>query len=92
VKLAGSTFPAKRAVLIYGFAYECMPLEPAIDAFEVLAKRRVGLGERHVAPLPALVHPVHSRGAVYAWEVAPTEQWERLTRASTLQVAPSPVP
>jgi hypothetical protein len=68
-KLASSEFPATRAVLIYGFDYASMPLEPAIEAFEALAARRVELGERHVAALPALVHPVHARGAVFAWQI-----------------------
>ncbi|HTP53108.1 MAG TPA: hypothetical protein VMK42_20640 [Anaeromyxobacteraceae bacterium] len=68
-KLAASTLPGRRAVLIYGFTYPRMPLELAIEAFEVLARARVSLGPRASAPLGALVHPVHAQGAVFGWEV-----------------------
>lgn len=71
VKLATSSFPAavRRAVLIYGYDYDSAPLPLIIEAFELLARQRVRLGERMSAPLPALVHAVHRRGAVHAWEV-----------------------
>jgi len=47
-----------------------MELEPAIRAFELLARDRVHLGERLTSPMPGtLVHPVHSLGQVFAWEV-----------------------
>jgi hypothetical protein len=68
-KLATSAFWCRRAVLIYGFDYDGAPLGELIDCFELVAQRRAVLSGRAVAPLPSLVHPVHSRGAVYAWEV-----------------------
>jgi hypothetical protein len=56
-------------VLIYGFDYEDRPLDPVIEAFEVLARERVRLGDRHDERLTGLVHPVHAEGAVFAWQV-----------------------
>jgi hypothetical protein len=69
VKLGESKFSCRRAVLIYGFDHPKAPLLEAIEAFEVLAQRRVNLGKRHEASLGKLVHPVHAAGSVFAWEV-----------------------
>jgi hypothetical protein len=69
VKLARSGFPGRRAMLIYGFEFDDRPLEPAIAAFEILAGERVKLGARHRAAMGPLVHPVHSKGAVFGWEI-----------------------
>ena len=72
VKLTSSALAGRKAILIYGFENPTepgMPLEPAIAAFEVLARQRVTLGIRHTAPLGSLVHPVHARGFVYGWQV-----------------------
>lgn len=68
-KLIVSGLGARKAVLIYGFASADWPLEPAIDAFETLARTKVRLGARHEAQFGGLVHPVHERGTVYAWEL-----------------------
>jgi len=57
------------AVLIYGYEYEGWPLAPVMDAFECLARREVALSERLAAGFEGLVHPVHQRGEVFAWEV-----------------------
>jgi len=54
---------------IYGYEYEGWPMEPAIEAFEVLARERVVLGDRHSASFQGLVHPVHKQGQVVAWEL-----------------------
>lgn len=69
VKLARSGFPSRKAMLIYGFEFEDRPLEPVIAAFEILAGDRVKLGPRHRAAMGPLVHPVHSEGAVFGWEI-----------------------
>ena len=45
-------------------------MAPAIRAFEVLAADLVDLGERHETAYGELVHPVHTRGAVAAWQLA----------------------
>ncbi|HZT76409.1 MAG TPA: hypothetical protein VFA27_07115 [Vicinamibacterales bacterium] len=71
VKLATSDIAQRRAVLIYGFDDRRRPLRIMIDAFEALACRSVSLGSRAEAQLGSLVHPVHSAGAVFGWEVQP---------------------
>ena len=68
-KLIMSEFPGRRAVLIYGFESEKYPLEPAIDAFEILASKANFIGRRNEAHFANLVHPYHQFGAVYGWEV-----------------------
>lgn len=68
-KLAASQLAPHKALLIYGFDSESLPLETAIDAFEYLASRKVELGPRASAPLHSLIHPVFSRGTVFGWQI-----------------------
>ena len=68
-KLADSELGHRKAVLIYGYDYDEWPMEPAIDAFELLARNTVALGPRQSAFFNCLVHPVHKRGRVLAWEL-----------------------
>ena len=68
-KLATSKLQGRRAVLIYGFDYTDLPMDPAIEAFELLAAARVRLGQRVVAGYSELVHPVHQAGRVFGWEI-----------------------
>jgi hypothetical protein len=68
-KLAASGFSGSLAVLIYGYDYDALPMEPAVEAFEQLAESRVRLGPRQAASFDGLIHPVHRRGAVFVWEV-----------------------
>ncbi len=68
-KLVGSRLGRRKAILIYGYDADAWPLEPAIGAFEALARARVLLGKRLSAEFRGLIHPVHSRGSVYAWEL-----------------------
>ena len=68
-KLAESSFPCRKAILIYGFQYAPRPLETIIEAFEILACRHASLGPRHEARFLDLVHPIHSAGCVFIWEV-----------------------
>src|SRR3712207_1371919 len=65
-KLAGSGLPGRKAILIFGYDYDGWSMDPAVEAFEVLAGQRVHLGDRHVASYGDLVHPVHDRGRVFA--------------------------
>jgi hypothetical protein len=53
------------------FDYPDRHLDPIIDAFELLAARQVELSRREVATFSPLVHPVHSAGRVFGWEVNP---------------------
>ncbi|MEU8158757.1 hypothetical protein [Micromonospora parva] len=69
-KLASSALPGRKAVLIFGYDYDGWEMDLAIVAFEALARRRVDLGDRHMATYDRLVHPVHQRGRVFAWEIA----------------------
>jgi hypothetical protein len=68
-KLAASGFSGSLAALIYGYDYDALPMEPAVEAFEQLAERRVRLGPRQAASFDGLIHPVHRRGGVFVWEV-----------------------
>ena len=49
LKLLESGLSGRKAVVIYGFDYPNLPMDPATEAFETLANRRVTLGPRHVA-------------------------------------------
>jgi hypothetical protein len=69
VKLQRSSLKGRKAIVIYGFASADWPLEPAIDAFEALAASRADIGIRSSARFEKLVHPVHSSGGVFAWEL-----------------------
>ena len=69
VKLARDPLADRKAVLIYGFDYPERPLDPAIEAFCLLAEQRVVLGALAEAPLGPLVHPVHAAGRVFGWEI-----------------------
>jgi hypothetical protein len=68
-KLVDSRLGRRKAILVYGYDADAWPLEPAIRAFEVLAQSRVLLGKRLSAEFRGLIHPVHSRGGVFAWEL-----------------------
>jgi hypothetical protein len=70
-KLADSVFPARKGILIYGYDYPDWPMDPAIDAFEALARRIVNLGVRESASFTALIHTVHQCGRVFGWELLP---------------------
>ncbi len=73
-KLASTSLARRRAVLIYGYHADEWPLDPAIEAFEVLATRNVHLGACQRASFSGLVHPVHASGQVYAWELGNSQR------------------
>ena len=68
-KLVASGLPGRKAIVIFGYDYDGWAMDPAIEAFETLASERVILSGRHEAAYDHLVHPVHQRGRVFAWEV-----------------------
>jgi hypothetical protein len=72
VKLAESNFSSRKAVLVYGFDDVERPLEDAIEALDVLLRRRLTVGSRSEAALIGLRHPVFTSGRVVAWEIAGT--------------------
>jgi hypothetical protein len=68
-KLAESEFPARKAVMVYGFDDDERPLDGALDALEILLQHRARVGWRAESPLAGLRHPVFSSGRIAAWEV-----------------------
>lgn len=68
-KLLASGFAGRKAIVIFGYDYDDWPMDPAIEAFELLATRRARIGDRTVAGFDGLIHPVHRRGRVFAWEL-----------------------
>ena len=65
-KLAKSQLPGVKVITIVGYSYSDLPLEPAICAFETLARSEVSLGKRHQAQFRELRHPVHREGSIIA--------------------------
>lgn len=68
-KLRQSGFDGCKAILIFGYEGSGWPLEPAIDAFEVIAEKQGSLGPRSSASFSGLCHPVHTSGEVFIWKV-----------------------
>lgn len=69
IRLRESGFACRKAVLVYGFDYPDRPLETAITALELLMRTAGQTGGRCEAGFSDLVHPVHRRGRVMAWEI-----------------------
>ena len=68
-KLAKSSLAPKKAILIYGYEATDYLLETAISAFEATAGLNHLLGPRTQRDFDGLVHPVHSAGSVFAWQL-----------------------
>lgn len=62
-KLLHSGLSGQKAIVVYGFDYPGLPMNPAIEAFEVLARAHVTLSNRVTAAYGDLVHPVTARSA-----------------------------
>ena len=71
-KITGAGFDTRTAVVIFGDDYTDWPMDPAIDAFETLASPNVVLGHGVEAAFEGLLHPVHTRGRVFGWQVETT--------------------
>ena len=69
VELSNSPLSESKAVIVYGFDDSQWPLDPAIDAFERMARAKVKLGERCSAPFDTLWHPVYARGRAFGWSI-----------------------
>ena len=69
-KLIDSGFSGSKAILIYGYEYPGWPMTPAIESFEALENQYVALKKRNHTDIKELVHPVHSHGAVFSWEIS----------------------
>lgn len=68
-KLSRSRLIGRKATLIYGFDHEQWPLDPGIEAFEIIARKKVELGPRVSTNFSGLIHPIHNQGRVFAWEL-----------------------
>jgi hypothetical protein len=73
-KLLASQLGTHKAVLIYGYDYPDWPMDPAIEAFQVLASREVKLANPVAATFDGLIHPVHRRGRVFGWQLEPLDE------------------
>lgn len=69
-KLMASKLKGQKAIAIYAFDAPQFPVEPAVRAFELLARDRAQLSSRFSAQFSELIHPVHSHGLIAAWEVS----------------------
>jgi hypothetical protein len=68
-KLVDSGFQGRKAIVIFGYDFPGLLMDPAIDAFEALAEKRVRIGARIVGSYEDLVHPVHRFGRVFGWAI-----------------------
>jgi hypothetical protein len=69
VKLAESEFPARKAVLVYGFDDDDRPLGDALDTLDALLRQRVVIRDKQETAFTGLRHPVFKSGRVVAWEI-----------------------
>jgi hypothetical protein len=73
LKLLSLPSKEKKAVIVIGYEHDPpqIDLSPLIDAFEVVATQvvEIRLGKRVEILRQQLVHPVHQRLRVFAWEV-----------------------
>jgi hypothetical protein len=69
-KLRASRFQCRKAVMVYGFDDDKRPLTLALDALDALLRRDGATSPPVYAEFADLVHPVHRRGRIMAWEVA----------------------
>lgn len=70
-KLLASGFPQRKAVVVFGYDYDTLPMDPAIEAFEALASKHATLTSVPAAGFDRLAHPVHRKGRVFGWELGP---------------------
>lgn len=73
MKLSASDLTPNKAIIIFGYEHSppIIPLDPVIQAFELLATSLLGfqLSSRIERRLGPLVHPVHQIGRVFAWQL-----------------------
>jgi hypothetical protein len=68
-KLSASTLHGRKAIVLYGFDHDDLPLDPAVEAFERLAPMMGRVGPRAAARFDGLIHPHHRHGRVFGWEI-----------------------
>jgi hypothetical protein len=68
-KLTASAFTGRKGILLFGYDYEHWPMDPVVEAFEVLASRLASLTRATPSMVTDLVHPHHRTGRVFGWEI-----------------------
>ena len=68
-KLIASGLGQRQAIAIYSYEYDDWPAAPALDAFALLASQKVTLVPAQPRDVTGLIHPVHARASVHAWEI-----------------------
>ncbi len=69
-KLLASGLDGRKGIVIFGYDYEGWPMDPAIEAFEILASRSVEMARAKPAAIADLIHPIHRAGRVFGWYIA----------------------
>jgi hypothetical protein len=73
LKLLSLDIPERKAVVVVGYEHDPpqISLKPLIESFELIASQvlRIQLGQRVAEIRKPLVHTVHQRVTVFAWEV-----------------------
>lgn len=82
-KLHSSAFACRKAILVYGFDYATRPLPLALDTLNPLLFAQGAVSSRVEAVFTDLVHPVHTRGLVAAWEVSSSQRAGQAAMASS---------
>jgi len=59
----------RRAVLVYGYDYADHPLAELLPGVRAVLGLKVSVVREATTPFDGLVHPVHQRGRVVAWEL-----------------------
>ena len=73
LKLLDSRFDERKALIVFGFEHvpPKIELDVAVRCFELICEKVLGvqLGPRSFAEFSSLIHPCHSHGKVYGWEL-----------------------
>ncbi len=73
MKLLESGLDERKAIVVFGFEHSTpqIPLDPAVNSFELLARHIIGLSlsQRYEERRNNLIHPVHQVLRIFGWEV-----------------------
>jgi hypothetical protein len=73
LKLLGSGLPERKGVIVFGYEHvePRIPLDPAIQSFELLAAKvlDIQLSRRIERRIEGLSHPVHQTLRIFGWEI-----------------------
>ncbi|MGH7183394.1 MAG: hypothetical protein ACREJN_15650, partial [Nitrospiraceae bacterium] len=73
LKLLKANLPVRKAVIVFGYEHSPaqISLDPAMSAFELIAKEVLGieLGPKHHVMREGLIHPVHQVLRVFGYEI-----------------------